>query len=115
MRDKLKQLGDKERYVFTGVFIRDGIKNGYKGPERTLLLSDIKDNYGNYVSNHLWFNYTKGFEKANLHEGDTVQFTARVSEYEKGYKGKRWDVYKPIEIDYRLSYPTQIKNLGKAD
>ena len=39
---------------------------------------------------------------------DVIAFQARVTAYEKGYKGYRKDVYKPIEIDYRLSNPTKL-------
>ena len=31
--------------------------------------------------------------------------------YEKGYKGYRDDVYKPIELDYKLSHPTKIEKI----
>ena len=61
------------------------------------------------VSEHLWFNLIKSFEKLDLRENDIVQFDARVKKYEKGYKGYRDDVYKPIETDYKLSHPTKIK------
>jgi hypothetical protein len=44
----------------------------------------------------------------DLQIGDVISFQARVTAYEKGYKGYRDDVYKPIEIDYRLSNPTKI-------
>ncbi len=115
MRKILKDKGNEKRYTYTGTFVREGRKNGYKGTERTLLFKNVKDSEGNLITEHLWFNYTKGFEKANLNEGDIVEFSARVSEYEKGYKGRRWDVYKPIETDYKLSYPTKIKNLSKGN
>ena len=47
---------------------------------------------------------------------DIIAFQARVTAYEKGYKGYRKDVYKPIEIDYRLSNPTKIsKNASASD
>lgn len=43
-----------------------------------------------------------------------VEFCARVSAYEKGYKGHKDDVLnRPIERDYRLSRPTKIKKIGK--
>ena len=35
-------------------------------------------------------------------EGVEVEFTARVKQYTKGYKGYRDDVYKPIEVDYKF-------------
>ena len=63
------------------------------------------------VTDHLWFNFTKGFSniESQLTEGVEVEFTARVKQYTKGYKGYRDDVYKPIEVDYKLSHPTKIK------
>jgi putative ubiquitin-RnfH superfamily antitoxin RatB of RatAB toxin-antitoxin module len=102
------------RATFTGVFVRFGTKNGWRGPEKTVLLNEIKNAENKIVSDHLWFNMTKSFEKLNLQENDIVQFDARVKEYEKGYKGYRIDVYKPIEVDYKLSHPTKIKIISEA-
>jgi hypothetical protein len=47
----------------------------------------------------------------DLKEGDLIQFDGRSKAYLKGYKGRRIDVYKPVEWDYKLSYPTKIKLL----
>lgn len=110
MRKKLSNI-EGVRDTFTGVFERFGIKNGWNGIEKTVLLKDIKNKNGDVVSDHLWFNLTKGFEKLQLKKGDVVQFDARVKEYYKGYKGYRDDIYKPIEKDYKLSYPTKIKKV----
>ena len=60
MRNELKLL-DGERNVFTGEFIRFGTKQGYKGIERTVLLKNITNSLGEVVTDHLWFNFTKGF------------------------------------------------------
>lgn len=109
MREKLREIGCEERHRFTATFSRFGTKNGFKGLVETVLLIDVKDANGNIVTNHLWFNKTKGFASLSLNEGDVVEFTARVDEYTKGYFGRREDVYKPIEKDYRLTYPTNIK------
>jgi len=38
----------------------------------------------------------------------------RLQSYEKGYKGYREDVCKPMEIDYRLSNPTKITKVASA-
>ena len=111
MRRKLKEMGSDTRHTFTGVVGRFGFKNGYKGPLPTILLLDIRDSEDHLVTDHLWFNKTKGFSELDLHEGDKVQFDARVSEYEKGYKGYREDVYVPCSWDYKLSYPTKIKKI----
>lgn len=111
MRKELKQING-QRMGFTGVFARYGHKNGYKGPIRTLLFTDVRRvDTGKIITDHVWFTITKGFEalQGELVEGSTVSFNARVSKYEKGYKGYREDVYAPVEYDYRLSYPTKIK------
>ena len=110
MRNELKLLAG-ERNVFTGEFVRFGTKQGYKGIERTVLLKNIKNSLCEVVTDHLWFNFTKGFAsiESQLVEGVEVEFTARVKQYTKGYKGYRDDVYKPIEVDYKLSHPTKIK------
>ena len=110
MRTKLQQIED-ERNTFMGVFNRFGEKNGYKSILRTVLLKDIKNKDGEIVTNHLWFNLTKGFNKLDMKQGDIIQFNARVKEYEKGYKGYREDVYKPLEINYRLSHPTKLSKI----
>lgn len=106
MRKELKIIGSRERHVFTATFIRFGFRDGYKGPVKTILLQDVLLD-GKIVTDHLWFDLTKGFESADLLPGDVVEFCARVSIYEKGYKGYRNDVFdRPIEKDYRLSRPT---------
>jgi hypothetical protein len=101
---------DGVRANYTGVFVRYGTKNGFKGPVPTVLLSDIRDAAGQLVCDHLWFNLTKGFESAELCPGDHVQFDARVSKYIKGYMGHVWEraLDAPLEEDYKLSYPTRV-------
>lgn len=115
MRKKLKQKGFDERHTFTGTFERFGIKRGYKGPVETVLLVDIFDSNGKKMTDHLWFNKTKGFASLDLKEGDIIQFDARVAACEKGYKGYREDVYAPIKTDYKLSYPTKISIIGRQN
>lgn len=99
--------------MFTATFVRFGFRNGYIGPVKTMLLQDVTLD-SKIVSDHLWFDLTKGFSSADLSPGDVVEFCARVSAYEKGYKGHKDDVLnRPIERDYRLSRPTKIKKIGK--
>jgi hypothetical protein len=119
MRKLLEDLGDEKRHSFIGIFERKGLKSGYKGPIETILLLHIKTaETGKEVADHLWFNLTKGFERAHLKHGDKVKFNARVSYYEKGYKGYRddFELYAehPIEIDCRLSYPTKIQKINES-
>lgn len=113
MREELRTIGSKGRHVFTATFVRFGFRNGYIGPVKTMLLQDVTLD-SKIVSDHLWFDLTKGFSGADLSPGDVVEFCARVSAYEKGYKGHKDDVLnRPIERDYRLSRPTKIKKIGK--
>jgi len=110
MRTKLQKI-ENMRDIFYGTFEKRSTKNGYKGIVETILLKDITDASNNILTDHLWFNLTKGFEKVDLKPGDKIKFKARVKEYEKGYKGYRDDVYKPIESDYKLSYPSKIEKV----
>lgn len=89
--------------------MRFGFKNGYKGVEKTVLLKNVKlDDY--VVTDHLWFNFTKGFQDCDLHEGDIVRFDGRVQVYEKGYKGYKEDVRIecPVSSDYKISRPSKV-------
>ncbi len=101
-----------QRLSFTGIFVRFGTKRNFKGyPEKTVLLKDVRTSGGEQVTDHLWFNYTKGFEALKLIEGVQVSFDARVQLYKKGYRGR--DIEKECEnppaTDYKLSRPTKIK------
>jgi hypothetical protein len=103
---------EAERATFHGTFERFGTKRGWQGrQEQTLLLKDICDQADTRVCDHLWFNFTKAFARLNLQAGDTVQFDARVTGYLKGYFGRREEVYKPTEVDYKLSHPTRVKKV----
>ena len=112
MRTALKQIGGKERYTFYGTFIRYGIKNGYKGPSKTVLLVDIKDENKKTIASHLWFNLIKGFKSLELVPRDLVMFKGKIKPYIKGYMG-RSDVFAPIEMDYHIQYPTHIQIVKK--
>jgi len=112
MREKLARM-DGVRRRFQGVFVRCGTKSGYKGVLTTILLKDVTlVGSGQIVTDHIWFTMGKRFERLDLQEGDVVRFDARVSEYLKGYRGRRryddWNESKPLEYDYRLSYPTKL-------
>lgn len=111
MREELAKLRNM-RKSFKGTFVRFGLKSGYKGPLKTVLLKDIIDvNSDKIVTDHLWFNLTKGLERLQLQEGDIVGFDARVTTYLKGYRGRREDELHPVEVDYRLSFPTKVEKV----
>jgi len=117
MRKKLASLNGV-RSRFQGIFVRFGTKNSYRGyPQRTILLKEIKSVHANeLMADHLWFMCGKRFDNLNLQENDSVMFDARVTPYEKGYRGFRdIDDYRPIERDYRLSYPTNVVKIKSSD
>ena len=102
MREKLRTLGNEERHFFQGKFCRCGYKSFGDIYSPTLLLTDVKDNEGNLLTEHLWFNYGKGFlSLGQLERGDLIGFCARVADYVKGRRYER-------ELDYKLSRPTKI-------
>lgn len=114
-----ERLHDKSgvRGCYTATFSRFGSKSAYKGPPlKTVLLIDLKDDVGREVCDHLWFNFTKEFEAANLQPGDQVRFNARSKPYWKGYRGHRYDddEMRTIEKDYKLSHPTKTVVAARA-
>lgn len=112
MRESFKEIGSDDRHVFTGTFARTGAKGR---SHLTVLIQDIRDEAGNLLTDHAWFNYTQGFQALSLEEGDVVRFHARVAEYKKGYWGnnpQKKAKLAPPTIDYKLSYPTMIEKTG---
>ena len=100
------------RKKFRAVFIRVGKKTGFNGfSEETILLKNIEDAESNVkVADHIWFSYTKGFEKLILTEGTLLEFEARITEYRKGYVNARYKINNST-VDYKLSNPTKIKRI----
>lgn len=78
------------------MFNRVGKKVNYEGySEDTILLKNIVDAETNKrVADHVWFSFTKGFEKTTLEEGVMLEFEARVKEYKKGYVNKAYKIDK---------------------
>lgn len=109
MRKKLG-LSEGSRRRYKAVFSRLGKKTNYHGyREDTILLKAVTDvETGEVVADHLWFNFTKAFEKLALSEGVTIEFDARVKEYSKGYVNLRHRIDNQKK-DFKLSHPTKIK------
>jgi hypothetical protein len=110
-----KQLAAEtgNRKKFKATFNRLGKKTNFKGySEDTILLKNVTDVETNeLVTDHIWFNYTKGFEKISLQEGIQIEFEARIKEYKKGYVNKSLKINNS-KTDYKLSNPTKIKKIG---
>lgn len=109
MRSELASR-EGERKKFKARFVRVGKKINYKGySEDTILLSSVIEvETGAVVTDHLWFSYTKAFEKIRLEEGMIISFEARVKAYKKGYVNSALGVNKK-RMDYKLSHPTKIE------
>jgi len=71
--------------------------------EKTILLLKIKNTEtGIELCDHLWVNYTKGFEKlGTLNKGDLIAFDARITDYQRG-------LGMCADIDYKISRPTKL-------
>ncbi len=101
MRKNLKNINGK-RTTFIGEVDKEGNKLHKGYDEDTLMLRNIKNEYGKVLADHLWFNLTKRFaDLGELRRGDILSFEARVRRYKKG-SGK---------TDYKLIYPTKIKKV----
>jgi hypothetical protein len=117
LRKKLKEI-DGIRTTFKGTFSRLGKKSRYKPKlvgdqwidfDTTVLLLNVTDKEGKPVCDHLWMNFTRGFEAlGELNEGNLIIFDGRVKPYEKGYLNER-EWVDNREIDYKLSHPTKIR------
>jgi len=109
MRKELaKQEGERKK--FRAIFSRFGKKANYHGySEETILLKHIVALETNeVVADHVWFSYTKCFQRLDLTEGMIITFDARVKEYVKGYVNSRYKINQRSR-DFRLSHPTQVK------
>lgn len=112
LREKLK-IRDGERMRFKGTFARYGLKTAYKGlPLETVCLNNVQVIQGEEVTDHLWFNHTKGFKDLGiLYPGDIIAFDARVGSYFKGYIREEYDLK---EVDYHLTRPTKLVLLARV-
>lgn len=108
VRQQLAKLGAAQRHLFHGTFLRTGYKRFQTHYQPTLLLGDVWHEDHQPLTDHLWFNYTKGFLRlGELLAGDQVTFFARVGSYQKG----RWDHRLQ---DFRLQRPTKVARSGPA-
>jgi hypothetical protein len=106
-RNLAKEEGARKR--FTAVFSRTGKKINFNGfSEDTLLLTDVRDAETNSrVTDHIWFAYSKVFDKLNLQPGMKIAFDARIKQYKKGYKNRKLGI-SDHAVDYKLSHPTKV-------
>lgn len=106
-RKELKAING-QRLRFIASINKFGFKSAFRGdPIPTLLLTNVRNAETlEVVTDHLWF--TKGKSWDDCKVGDEVAFDARVTTYEKGYKGHREEVFVPVTTDYKLERPTKV-------
>jgi hypothetical protein len=106
-----KQVG--VRTTFTATVDRFGLKAAYRGlPITTVCLTNVRATTGTITCDHLWLTVGKQLQALCLLPGQTITFDARVTAYQKGYRGYRDDVFdRPVHTDYRLSNPTRVSVL----
>lgn len=119
MRKKLAKY-EGQRLRFKGTFEGFGTRDGWVGRVPTIVLRNVKlCGTRKVLTDHLWFDLTKEFERAELEEGDIVMFDARVERYTKGYKGRDFErqLEAPLEEDFKLKWPTKVVKIkrGKSD
>ena len=103
MRTELQPLeGQKSQFVATFEKYGTWRSNGIVG--RSILLRDLKTARGRLLADHIWINYTAGFDAlGEFVQGEIVRFTAGVKLYFKGYFGQRIDIRLRTQIRPGLS------------
>jgi len=71
---------------------------------QTLLLTNVKDESGEVVTDHLWFTWGKIWQSAQVKPGDVVRFCAKARGYWKGLYND--------EFDYKLTYPSNVEKIA---
>ena len=74
----------------------------------TLLFVDVRNEWGRYLCDHVWFTSSLTLQRVGLEAGDTVSFVATVDSYTKR---DRWaNEYSRIE-DYKLCRPSMLEKV----
>lgn len=111
MREELKARAGK-RGRFSAKVEKFGAKSSYGYAKQTMLVTDVRDESGNQVTDHLWFTVGKQIRELELKPGDRIEFVATVRPYRKGYRGRREDDYLPApSIDYGLKFPREFRKV----
>ena len=108
MRKELSKINGV-RAKFTATISRTGKKNNFRGaPSETVLFTDVRNEKGELVTEHVWFTVGENLKAVFKNIGRSVSFNARVTPYTKGHKGYKMDVIKAKEEDFKLSNPTNV-------
>lgn len=75
---RLVKAKKDDRQRFIAKYQGFKISGNFKGFAERLIFTDVVDEYGNYITNSIWFNNMKAFKDLHLVEGDIVSFYARL-------------------------------------
>lgn len=107
MRDALAAY-EGRRITVTATVMKHSMRLGWAGVrEPTILLSTITMVDGTLLTDHVWLTVGKRLAAADLHQGDVVQFSARVALYRRGFH-REPDGTVHFTEDAGLGFPTQI-------
>jgi len=113
MRKRLwKYLNKRSRFIGEVADSSYFYKKGEK--IKTILLSNIYDGRGNYMCSHVWIHQDDYNEK--IPAGAFIAFDASVTNYIKGYRGKKTFAYTPpLGIDFKMINIRNIKKLSRRE
>ena len=117
MRNGLKNIGSGNYCTFSGIVVTYGKRNekhvskhkNYNCVKQTILLRDIRDKNKKFITGHVWIIMTEQLQRLGLRAGDIISFTAKVTEYVKGYWGNNPELYAPLQLDYGLTNISNVK------
>lgn len=115
MRSKLGEYF-KRRIPLKAVLHEYGrtyMRNGK--PTKSVLLRDIRHaETGAILTDHAFIKDATAFRRGAIEPGQFVYFTAQVRRYMKGGCVRPSGEYSPLEIDYKLHKPEDVKR-GKPN
>lgn len=99
LKNQVKTHQGRQRY--TADFSEVGVRGSQGIVNPTLCFKNVRDEEGNLIAKHMWFNYSTDFRKlGELQEGDTVSFSAQPNAYHKGHGYSK--------KDYKLKNPGSV-------
>jgi hypothetical protein len=82
--------------------------------QSTVMLGPVTTQGGAVLTDHLWFTMGQRLAALDLHLGDVVQFSGRVTTYRRNYRREPGQPATWTE-DYGLRYPTRCLVLARAE
>jgi len=114
MRKELQPL-EGRRIKLIGTFIRFGLFETRWGLRKKALLKNIRDIKGRKMAQHISLSEppdVRVFEGFN--NGETIQFSALVCSYVKGYRGENLELKlaRPVSMDYGIRDIQELRSIG---